>query len=320
MSANEPGDRIAVPAVQAALSEARATWQAGANFLTELPSQQRRLYLGFTPPGDLTLQILEETAKGVSVGHRVGLQAAAYPASFDWRNRSGQNFITPVRDQGACGSCVAFGTTAAVEGTLRVQRVDSTLAVDLSEASLFYCIGASQGRNCSTGWWPQDALTGYQNLGVPDESCFPYTAGDQACSQCADWAQCVTKITSFHGVSTVADMKTWLSSRGPMSACLTVYDDFFSYTSGVYHHVTGNLAGGHCVCFVGYDDTQSCWICKNSWGTGWGDSGFFRIAYGECGIEGMVHAVDGIVEGPPRPGCLPGIFRAAVPAPRPRAR
>ncbi len=311
MSASEPGDRIAISALRSALSDANARWQAGPNALTELPSQQRRQYLGFTPPDDLTLQVLEEQAKGVAAGHGAGLQAGVYPASFDWRNHSGQNFITPIRDQGACGSCVAFGTTAAVEGTLRVQRGDPTLAVDLSEASLFYCIGASQGRNCGSGWWPADALTGFQNPGVPDEVCFPYVAGDRPCTQCADWANRATKITGSHSVATVADMKTWLSSRGPMSACLSVYDDFFGYTSGVYHHVTGNLAGGHCVCFVGYDDAQGCWICKNSWNTGWGESGFFRIAYGECGIEGMVHAVDGIVDAPPRPGCLPGIFRVA---------
>jgi hypothetical protein len=48
--------------------------------------------------------------------------------------------------------------------------------------------------------------------------------------------------------------------------------------------------------FVGYDDTQGCWICKNSWGSAWGESGFFRIAYGQCGIEGLAHAVDGIPE------------------------
>jgi len=309
MSAKDPNDRIAVTEVQLALTNARATWQAGANFLTDLSSDDRRLYLGFTPPGDLTLQALEEHGKAIAIGHQVRLQAPAYPSAFDWRNQGGQNYVAPVKDQGGCGSCVAFGTTAAVEGTLRVQRGNPSFDVDLSEASLFYCIAASQGRNCSTGWWPHDALTGYQNTGVPDESCFPYTPGDQACSQCADWQSRATKITGFHGVSTASDMKTWLSSRGPMSACLTVYDDFFSYTSGVYHHVTGNVAGGHCVCFVGYDDIRGCWICKNSWGEGWGESGYFQIAYGECGIEGMVHAVDGIVETPPRPGCLPPVFR-----------
>jgi C1A family cysteine protease len=53
----------------------------------------------------------------------------------------------------------------------------------------------------------------------------------------------------------------------------------------VYKHVTGNYAGGHCVSIVGYDDAGAYWIAKNSWGSGWGDQGFFKIAYGQCRIE-----------------------------------
>ena len=64
-----------------------------------------------------------------------------------------------------------------------------------------------------------------------------------------------------------------------------MYQDFFSYRSGVYRHVTGGQAGGHCVEIVGYNDAQGCWICKNSWGTNWGEGGFFRIAYGQCQLE-----------------------------------
>jgi C1A family cysteine protease len=55
-----------------------------------------------------------------------------------------------------------------------------------------------------------------------------------------------------------------------------------------------SLAGGHCICVVGYSDTDSCWICKNSWGTGWGESGFFRIRYGDCGIDSAMYAVDSL--------------------------
>ena len=82
-----------------------------------------------------------------------------------------------------------------------------------------------------------------------------------------------------------AAIKQWIATRGPVTGCFLVYQDFFSYRSGVYRHVSGALRGGHCVALVGYDDTQGCWIAKNSWGAGWGDGGFFRIAYGECGID-----------------------------------
>ena len=82
-----------------------------------------------------------------------------------------------------------------------------------------------------------------------------------------------------------AAIKDWIASRGAVTGCFLVYDDFFAYRSGVYRHVSGALAGGHCVAIIGYDDAQSCWICKNSWGPGWGDAGFFRIAYGELTFE-----------------------------------
>ena len=59
--------------------------------------------------------------------------------------------------------------------------------------------------------------------------------------------------------------------------------------------MTGSLAGGHCVSCVGYDDVQRFWICKNSWGSGFGEGGYFCIAYGECGIDSFMDAVDGIV-------------------------
>jgi len=57
------------------------------------------------------------------------------------------------------------------------------------------------------------------------------------------------------------------------------------YTGGIYEYKYGLFAGNHLVSIIGYDDTQGYWICKNSWGTSWGENGFFRIKYGECGID-----------------------------------
>lgn len=91
-------------------------------------------------------------------------------------------------------------------------------------------------------------------------------------------------------------MKEWLSTRGPLVACYTVYEDFFAYNGGVYRHVNGGVAGGHCVCCVGYDNAQGCWIMKNSWGN-WGEAGYFRIAYGQCGIDATMWAVDSFATG-----------------------
>ena len=170
--------------------------------------------------------------------------------------------------------------------------------MDLSEAQLYYCFAeAQQGRTCAgpnAGWYPDYALAAYQNSGITDAACFPYTAGDQACNLCANSQSRLTKITGWHTLSAIADMKTWLSTRGPLVTGFTVYDDFMHYTGGIYSPTSTVVDGGHCVCVVGYDDTSGCWICKNSWGTGWGEGGFFRIAYAQCGIDHEMWAVDGV--------------------------
>jgi C1A family cysteine protease len=77
---------------------------------------------------------------------------------------------------------------------------------------------------------------------------------------------------------------------------MSVYEDLYGYNQGVYHYISGSLEGGHCVCAVGYDDNQQCWICKNSWGTAWGQAGFFLIGYGECGIDATMYAVEGVLQ------------------------
>jgi hypothetical protein len=92
------------------------------------------------------------------------------------------------------------------------------------------------------------------------------------------------KILSATRITSDAVAKQWLSTNGAIQAAMMVVSDFIDYSGGVYVPQSGNDVGGHCVCIIGYDDVQGCWICKNSWSTEWGEDGFFRIAYGQCGI------------------------------------
>ncbi|HEY5013728.1 MAG TPA: C1 family peptidase, partial [Acidimicrobiia bacterium] len=103
-----------------------------------------------------------------------------------------------------------------------------------------------------------------------------------------------TKISGWIKPTNIPEMKNIISTIGPTTACFTVYEDFMHYRGGVYRHVAGNQVGGHCVCIIGYDDAVGCWIAKNSWGTNWGEHGFFRIAYGQCGIDNVMWAAGGI--------------------------
>lgn len=224
--------------------------------------------------------------------------APPHPPAVDLRETSSGNMITPIRDQSRCGSCVAFGSSAAVEGTLRVERDDPELELDLSEAFLFYCRAAEEGRTCSGptgGWYPKAALDVFsEGGGVPDEECFSYTAGDQPCNACEDWRARATTIARWEPLDTPAEMKEWISTHGPVVASMVVYEDFQLYAGGVYSYVTGPKKGGHCICIIGYDDEGGFWIGKNSWGPRWGESGFFRIAYGQCGIDSGMLGVEGV--------------------------
>ncbi|MCI4363036.1 MAG: C1 family peptidase [Thermoplasmata archaeon] len=191
--------------------------------------------------------------------------------------------MTPVKDQGACGSCVAFGTCASMESQLAIGAGDSSSLSELSEAFLFFCGGGS----CAEGWEIPLALEFLIDPGVVDAGCFPYhgTGVDQPCGgRCSDWAPRTKRLKGSELLSTQAAVLAWVTSNGPVIAALDVYEDFFHYTAGVYEPTSIALEGSHAVAVVGYDRTASAWICKNSWGTQWGEDGFFRIAFGACNM------------------------------------
>jgi C1A family cysteine protease len=226
---------------------------------------------------------------------------AEFPAAWDWRDVDGANWTTGIRDQEACGACVAFGAVAVLESMLKKHYGDAELQPELSEAHLFFC---GCGRCCNRGWWPTYALDYAQTSGVPDEACFPYQGRDQSCSaSCEDWPSRAVRATGWQELLEVGARKEWLATKGPMIGCLAIYQDFFNYVGGVYRHTQGRLSGYHAICVVGYTEEEQAWICKNSWGTGWGEGGWFKIGYGECGIdtEFAMYGVEGVTPPSPQP-------------------
>jgi C1A family cysteine protease len=288
MTEHQPAQALDLADLRAALAEAQAPWEMASTSMTVLSEAERRLRLGVPITPGLTPDQLEDNREqdaAAAAGARA--DAVGAPVSFDLRNVNGANYTTPVKDQSSCGSCVAFGTVGSMEHVARFTRGAAGLPIDLSEAQLFYCHGRAAGATCGSGWWPDQAMNACRDTGITFEDYYPYTAGDQNCSGLnADWPNRLAKVTSWTPLTgNAAAMKQHISSYGSATACFDVYQDFFSYRSGIYKHVTGSYAGGHCVTLIGYDDAQGCWIAKNQWNTGWGDSGFFRIAYGECRIE-----------------------------------
>jgi C1A family cysteine protease len=264
-----------VATIQSEIARKGATWQAGATPLTALsPADQvARLGLHVTEEERTATKAVIAAANRVAELHK----GIAAPSSVDWRNNGG-NFITPIKDQSNCGSCVSFSTIATIESRVNIACRTPGGARDYSEAFLFFC---GCGNCCGTGWNFAPALNYCKETGVAFDSAFPYTPGDQPCKSGVPVS---FKINGHSTSASAADRKAALA-RGPVVGGLAVYQDFYAYTGGVYRHVSGNMAGYHAVSVVGYDDTQSCWICKNSWGPTWGEAGFFRIGYGQAEMD-----------------------------------
>ena len=228
--------------------------------------------------------------------------AGNLPSSFSWRNINGKNYITSVKNQGQCGSCWAFGTVAALEGEVNVYYNNLT-NLDLSEQMLVNCIFGG----CS-GAYGTDALSYLVSTGTPDEACVPYTASDGTCSvRCSDWQNRVWKITNYAAVTnSVEQIKNAVLLKGPLITTMDVYSDFYSYRSGIYNKTaSATYAGRHLISIVGYgvDATgNTYWICKNSWDSSWGESGFFRIYAGVTMIGYETYSINSPI---PAPGKTP---------------
>merc|ERR1711981_6957 len=226
--------------------------------------------------------------------------------------------LAQVRDQGSCGSCWAFGAAEAFTDRACIQ---TGTKVDYSAEDILGCCRTC-GMGCNGGYtaqtWNYMMSHGVCTGGLYDgEGCKPYSI--QPCvhhSDSTDRVNCEELdmeptpscksycddsshhyesdkiyLSSAYKVSrVVSQIQQELMENGPLEASFTVYDDFMSYTGGVYHHVTGRSKGGHAVKLMGWGtdaEEGDYWLLANSWNSDWGENGFFRMRRGtnECGIE-----------------------------------
>ena len=206
------------------------------------------------------------------------------PDSVDWRD---YNAVTPVKDQGQCGSCWSFSATGAMEGAWAIHTGD---LVSLSEQQLMDCSKRYGDLGCNGGL--MDSAFKYAiDYGMCSEEEDPYEAKSESCPFCdtvATFNDCVdvTSNNQLHLKEAV--------SRGPVSVAIEADTTAFQfYSSGV---ITGSSCGDtldHGVLVVGYgeEDGVMYWLVKNSWGTSWGDNGYVKIERSEsesdsgvCGI------------------------------------
>ena len=240
------------------------------------------------------------------VSEQVRLAAQHLPDSFDWRNRNGINYVSPIRNQGECGSCYAFASMAMMESRLRIVT-NNTLQVVLSPQDVVGCSEYSQG--CAGGFPYLIAGKYAQDFGAVEESCFPYIGMDSTCNETKECiryhATDYYYVGGYYGACNEPEMRLELVNNGPIAVGFEVLSDFFNYKGGIYRHtgLTDKFnpweVTNHAVLVVGYGTEKGVpyWSVKNSWGEDWGENGYFRIVRGvdEVGIESMALATTPLV-------------------------
>ncbi len=224
---------------------------------------------------------------------------AELPSSWDWRNSPGGT--TPVRSQGGCGSCWAFGTVGPLE--FWVSYLCGKVE-DLSEQYLVSC--NEDGWSCSGGWFAHDyhqwkipRTKNESDAGAVLEANFLYKGSDVACNGPHAHAYKINSWTTVDGypLPSVAAIKQAIYNHGPVSAAVCVGSQFQGYHDGIFVVDDCSYGVNHAVTLVGWNDNPSdpangYWILKNSWGTGWGMSGYMHIRYGVSKVGYAANYID----------------------------
>ncbi|KAG9390653.1 Papain family cysteine protease [Carpediemonas membranifera] len=214
------------------------------------------------------------------------------PESFDSRDKWGASCPTvkEIRNQAQCGSCWAFGAAESSSDRYCIAKGES---VKFSAQWLVSCDHTDHGCN---GGAMYNVWNYIKNYGIVPNSCLSYKSaqGDvPACPSTCEDGSAPQKYyaTSFKQLGSVEEIQDEIYNYGPIEAAFIVYRDFYYYTSGVYHHTSGQEMGGHAIKIIGWgvEDNTPYWTVANSWGYDWGIGGTFKIKRGvdECGIESL---------------------------------
>jgi len=233
------------------------------------------------------------------------IQMDDLPESHDWRKAGAEgveNLTTPPRNQHIpqyCGACWAFSSTSSMSDRIKIMRKGQWPDVVLSPQMTINCgPGTCMGGNSHMVYkWM------HEKDGVTDETCQPYQAqsksckGQDICRDCQHNGKCSAvpnpakyKVSQYGFVRGEHEMMAEIHHRGPISCRQAVVKEFFAYKGGIFKDTSGDVRPRHATSLVGWGksaDGQKYWIGRNSWGTYWGETGYFKIAKGvnNLGIE-----------------------------------
>ncbi|EYC41365.1 hypothetical protein Y032_0571g111 [Ancylostoma ceylanicum] len=252
------------------------------------------------------------------------------PESFDARTQWPEcRAIGTIRDQSSCGSCWAVASASAMSDEVCVQS-DSSIKVMISDTDILSCCGDACGKGCKGGW-PIEAYRWMERDGVvtggkyrQKDVCKPYAfypcgnhKDDPYYGPCPGYywptpkcrKTCQRKYKksyqedkhfatrSYFLLNNERSIRQEIYKNGPVVAAFKVYEDFSSYTGGIYVHKFGGQRGAHAVKVIGWgrENGTDYWLIANSWNTDWGENGYFRIVRGTNNCEIEQHMVGGIM-------------------------
>jgi cathepsin L len=265
-------------------------FRSNLDFINSHDAEAKGFTVAVNEFADQTLEEFSSWACGMNITKRIATVArttpdVSAPTSWDWRSKGA---VTGVKNQGQCGSCWSFSTTGSTEGAhfRATQRL-----VSLSEQNLVDCSTAQGNQGCNGGLMDQAFRYIISNHGIDTEASYPYTAtGPNACR--FNRANVGATIASYHDVSQ-GDENALLNAvyHTPTSVAIDAsHQSFQFYSGGVYYEPQCSAQQlDHGVLAVGYGvaGSKDYWLVKNSWGTGWGMSGYIQMSRNRnnnCGI------------------------------------
>ena len=277
--------------LQDKLSKNNLGWRAGHTSLMDLPDEELACMFGNCVLKWDSEELVENRENAIVFDDQEEL-----PRYFDWRNVNGKNYVTPVKDQKQCGSCVAFATIASIESCLRIAYgcpVGKSALPTLSEANAYYCHGGDcNGVTLSTvlrnvisaGVVPEKNMNYFTIKQGTKIKCYSDCAHKRGTKDCkitgSNPDSLITRLYSYNSIYKIDNMKRAIVKYGPIVAAYSSGASIIAYQDGVYKPLEDEeVFSDHAVCFIGYNDDKRCFIYKNSWGKRWGNNGFGELSY-----------------------------------------